>query len=205
VVDVSMCERRNAPLIKSFVTYAAESPRLSALLKKTDAQVYWASRFLHLYRYNSEVAQRAFYYRSKTDEDWLLDRTMTTAMREDSTFGGFTKKLELDMVTSLVELVYFAQAKGVNVVLVISPYYPRFAEHIRAPFLSPLKKVVEEKTGLKVRDYANFLVESADFGDYQHPNKSGSIKYITHLVADGVFGKTAMGNSESQSTSIGLH
>lgn len=204
VVDVSMCERRNASLIKSFATYTAESARLSALLKQTDAQVYWASRLLHLYRYNSEVAQRAFYYRSKSDEDWLLDRTMTTAMREDSTFGGFTKGFEPEVVTSLVELVRFAQAKGVNVELVISPYYPSFAEHIRAPFLSPLKKAVEAQTGLLVRDYTTFLAEAADFGDYQHPNKNGSIKYIAHLMADGVFGKTATGNSESLPPSLGL-
>jgi hypothetical protein len=206
VVDVSMCERRNAPLIKSFATYSAESARLSALLRNTDAKIYWASRFLHLYRYNSEVAQRAFYYHSKSDEDWLLDRTMTAAMREDTTFGGFTKGLEADMVTPLVELVQFAQQKGITVELVISPYYPRFAEHIRAPFLSPLKKTVEAATGLRVRDYSTFLAEAADFGDYQHPNKRGSLKYIAHLTADGVFGGTTIGKIlRGSPQSFGLH
>ena len=202
VVDVSMCERRNVPLIKSFATYAAQSARLSDLLRGADAKVYWASRFLHLYRYNSEIAQRAFYYRSQTDKTWLLDRTMTDAMRDDATLGGFTKGLEPEMMTPLVELVQFAKERGIAVELVISPYYAPFAEHIRASFLLPLTKNVEQATGLRVRDYATLLTEPLDFGDYQHPNKRGSLKYMAHLAADGVFDRTFTSNTQKEANEI---
>ena len=195
VIDVTMCERKNAALVTSFKTYAAASPRLAELLRGTDATAFWSSQLLHLYRYNSEVFQRAAFYRSKSDKDWLLDRTITAAMVNDATLGGFKKGLEGDEVRHVAELVAYAQARGVAVQLVISPYFPRFAEHIEQPFLHPLTDAVEKATGLTVHNYATLLADATDFGDYQHPNKRGSLKYIQKLDTDGVFGEqTAIGS-----------
>jgi len=53
--------------------------------------------------------------------------------------------------------------------------------------LQPLKEAVEKATGLPVRDYSTLLSDVAEFGDYQHPNKRGSLRYIQQLSADAVF------------------
>jgi hypothetical protein len=66
VVDVSICERKNVPLISAFRTYAPQSPRISQLLRGYDATDFWATQWFHLYRYNSEVSQRAFFYRHQS-------------------------------------------------------------------------------------------------------------------------------------------
>jgi hypothetical protein len=122
---------------------------------------------------------------------------MTPAMADDPTLGGFTKGLIGDEIRPLADLVAAAKARGVAVELVISPYYPRFAAHINTPFLQPLKEKVEAATGLPVRDYSTALASQAEFGDYQHPNKNGSLRYIGQLVNDGIF-KAATNSSLSQ-------
>ena len=83
----------------------------------------------------------------------------------------------------LKETVEAAQAKGVHVALVISPYFPGF----RVNNLDDLKLAAEKATGLPVHDYRAVLSDPADFGDFMHPNKKGSASYLDLLRSDGIF------------------
>jgi hypothetical protein len=156
VIDVTMCDRKDDLFVAAFNVYSPYSDSLKALITRYDKTVYYGGLVSHLYRHNSEVFQRAFNYRNKTDEDWLLDRVISEKMATD-------------------------------VKLVISPYFPKFAETIRDSFLTPLKTLVEAKTGLTVTDYSAALTTTEAFGDYQHANKKGCVQFMNQLFEEKVF------------------
>ena len=183
VLDVTLCDRSNLQLIRDFRTYAPYSERLQNLIKREATNNYWGMQLSHLYRYNSEIFQRALYYRSRTDEDWLLDRVINEKMvsgieeTEDYT-------ITLAHLEALKRTVDFARERGTEIKLVVNPYYPPFARKIQN--LQEFKDAVAEKTGLPVSDYSLAVADTEGFGDYQHLNKAGSRKYIDQLLADGV-------------------
>lgn len=185
IVDITMCDRENPTLISGFNLYTPYSNNLATLLKENDNNGYQAARLSHLYRYNSEIFQRALFYLNKNDEDWLLDRVMNPFMEENVVNEaaykiGFTDKL----LDDLAAMVRFSKSKKVDVHLVINPYYPAFAEKIDN--LSELKSKVEKVTGLKVHDYSSAVTDNKGFADYQHLNKYGSQLYLDLLKKDGI-------------------
>lgn len=210
IVDVTLCDRENEVLKNGFNVYTTESQRLTDLIKgnvgthrpvetemKVDTmdvfagkKVYYGGLVSQLYRYNSEVFQRVLYYKSRTDEDWLIDRVINEKSANDTeNMTSYPVRMFPHMVAHLKEMIEYAKGKGVDVRLVINPYLPAFADSksIRDTFLSPLKSFVEAQTGMPIRDYSTALTEREDIGDYQHANKKGSAKYMNILAQDGLF------------------
>jgi hypothetical protein len=186
VIDITLCDRSNDELTTNFLTYAQYSPRLSALIGATSRNMWWGAQVSHLARYNSEVFQRALYYRNQSDKDWLLDRVITPQLAADVHNNKYTIGIkDTLLVEALTDLVSVLRDKKIDVQLVIGPYFPGFAGQVE--HLDALKNKVEQLTGLLVHDYRAALTENADFGDYMHPNKAGSLKYIDLLQKDGVF------------------
>lgn len=185
IVDITMCDRLNAQLISGFNLYTPYSENLGQLILKNDKSGYRAAQLSHLYRYNSEIFQRAMFYLNKNDEDWLLDRVIndylvSNVVQAEPYNIGFTE----EMLSSLHELVSIAKGKGVEVHLVINPYYPAFASQIEN--LEALKEKAEAATGLKVHDYSVSVDERDGFADYQHLNKYGAQLYLDQLMKDGI-------------------
>ena len=195
IMDITLCDRVNDALIAGFNLYTPYSERLSRLISHYDTEVDSLGRqhnavggkISHLYLYNSEIFQRAFYYRNHTDEDWLLDRVISEKMATDTALKSYQIAMFPNMVQELKETIDYAHAKGVEVKLVINPYFPQFQKTIKARFLTPLKEAVQTATGLEVHDYSTAVIETDFFGDYQHLNKNGSVKYMGILFNDGIF------------------
>jgi hypothetical protein len=187
IVDVTMCDRKDDLFVAAFNLYSPYSDNLKALITSYDKTVYYGGLVSHLYRHNSEVFQRAFNYRNKTDEDWLLDRVISEKMAADTSLKSYKVRVMPEMVDHLKEMIDFAKSQGTEVKLVISPYFPRFAETIRDSFLTPLKTLVEAKTGLTVTDYSTALTATEAFGDYQHANKKGCIQFMNQLFEEKWF------------------
>jgi len=211
ILDVSMCDRLNKSLISGFNLYTPYSPRMYDLIHLNDTTGAVAGKIFHLYRYNSEIFQRSMFYLNKTDEDWLLDRVINDAMVAGITdYKPDTIKLEMGktvkgkkskipffkneedryvegVMEHLAATVNFAKAKGVDVQLVINPYYPPYLDKLVN--LDQLKAAAEKATGMKVHDYSRSVTDREGFGDYQHLNKAGSRIFLDKLKADGILGK----------------
>lgn len=207
IVDITICDRYNEPLKADFKLYLPYSERLTQLLKtaatikyksETNVEVdtidpysglknYYGSQVSHLYRYNSDVFQRVLFYRKRSDEDWLNDRIINDEATNKTKMKSYQVRPVPKMVKHLKEMINYAQMKGVDVKLVINPYYPPFAESIRDTFLTPLKERVEKETDLLVADFSMALTEKEELGDLQHTNKKGSIHYMNILAQKGVF------------------
>jgi hypothetical protein len=182
IVDITSCDRINDELLTGFLTYAQHSPRLDALIKEKKSDMWWGSKITRLMCYNNEIFQRALSYRSNSDKDWLLDRVISAKLVTDVAKNNYPLDVHEYLVTQLKELVQTAQAKGIEVKLVISPYFPEF----EVKNLSALKSAVEAATGLTVSDYRAALTDKSMFGDYMHPNKKGAMRYIDLMKRDTV-------------------
>jgi hypothetical protein len=195
IVDVTLCDRENDILKSGLNMYTPKSMRLDTLLRgihtKDDkfvgTKVIIGGKVSHLYRHNSEVFQRVLFHRNKTDEDWLIDRVIGEQATKDTSFRSYQVRMFPNMAEHFREMVAYAQSKGVEVKLVINPYYPAFAETVRDSFLTPLKSHIESITGLPINDFSTALTNVDEIGDYQHANKKGSIRYMNILLEKGIF------------------
>ncbi len=185
VLDITICDRENPQLLSGFNQYTPYSPRLRKLLQAQVSKSYYGGQLSHLYRYNSEIFQRTLFYYQRSDTDWLIDRYITQELIDSvQTAELYEIDLYPYLLENLTALVASAQQAGVEVHLVISPYFLPYAKRLQN--LEGLKNAVEQLTGLPVRDYATALSETDYFGDYQHINKQGSRKFIQRMQADGV-------------------
>ncbi len=187
VMDISLLDsvRMDNKLATQFNHYSPFSKRLTGLLKEIAPNDYYAGIVSHLYRHNSEVFQRTFFYWKKSDKDWLLDRVISPGMAKDV---GKQKILRFHydqkMLDKLAGMTNYAHQKGVKVELVVNPYFLPFIPKIGN--LDTLMADVERTTGLTVRNFANAVQATEAFGDYQHVNKQGARLYMDKLVEAGV-------------------
>ena len=185
LVDVTICDRENPQLIAGFNTYTPFSERVFNLINMTNRNIGYGGRLSHIFRNNGEIFQRNIYYLNRSDEDWLLDREIGQRLKDDLvTVDTPSVRLVPRMVESLVRTVNFAKDQGVEVGLVVSPYYKPFADKLTN--LDDMIAEVEKATGMKVYDYSRSMADATDFGDYQHVNIKGSRTYISLMQQDGL-------------------
>ncbi|MEL7020797.1 MAG: hypothetical protein AAGK47_04265 [Bacteroidota bacterium] len=185
VLDVTMADRNNTPLVAGFNFYTAYSDRLEQLMLDSVPKSYWAGKVSHLYRYNGEVFQRALYYLKGSDEDWLLDRVITDDLKNSIADRQLdTITIDQNLLNDLKATVEAAQARGVDVQLVVNPYFPAYADKIAN--LEEFIAQVETATGMSVHNYSKAVAGVEGFGDFQHLNKAGSRVYIDRLLEDAL-------------------
>lgn len=186
VLDISLLDKRmDDKLSTGFNCYTPYSQRLSGLLRDSFPNDFYAGKVSHLYRYNSEVFQRALYFLKKSDENWLLDRVISNTMQQEvENQREFLFDYTPAMLAELKDAIEFARQKGVSIKLVVNPYYPPFARKIGN--LDELIADIHRVTGLEVKDYSVSIADVEGFGDYQHLNKLGAKRYLDKLMEDGV-------------------
>jgi hypothetical protein len=184
IIDITLADRHNRELIAGFLPYAAQSSSVDTLIRSQASDAWWGSRVSRLFRCNNEVFQRALYYRNRSDEDWLLDRSIAPALTATVPLDTFPISVQPTLVAALARAVKAAQAKGCEVQLVIAPYFPNMVRDWRQ--LDAFRNAVEQATGLRVSDYRQALRDTADFGDLMHPNKQGATRWLALLIQEGV-------------------
>ena len=181
IVDITFLDRDNDDLIRDFRLYAPFSERLNTLLKERDERIWAGTQFAHLSRYGGEVAQRMLYYRSRSDEDWLLDRQISRQMVSNAAslqpYHTEFNNRRIDLLASVAEAY---KSAGAEVHFVINPYYPPFQQTMTN--LDSLSAAVQSRTGIPVLDYYASVAGDQHFGDYQHLNKKGAELYLAELL-----------------------
>lgn len=184
VIDITGCDRTNDELMAGFLTYSDQSFRLDSLIHNKLKKVWRGGQVSALFRYNNEIFQRALSHRNQTDAGWLLDRVIAPKLAAEVARHNYPLDIHPYLLQQLKETCAAAQAKGVDVRLVIGPYFPQFAQ--RVSNLDALKTAAMQLTGLPVTDYSRSLADPSDFGDFMHPNMKGSKKFIDLMRLDGV-------------------
>ncbi len=183
LIDITLSDKYNIPLISGFTAYNIYSKPLDSLIRGVNPKLYYACKVSHLLRFNNEVFLRALYYQGRTtDENWLLDRVISDGMREKVTQEPY--RIDLIKIEELKAIIKVAQKNGSEVKLTVTPYYPPFRHHMEG--LDKFIAAVEEHTQLPVYDYSTALSDYEFFGDYMHINKEGSKRLIQLLQQDGI-------------------
>lgn len=183
VIDITICDRSSPEMLASFVPYFSYSKRYQQLIQDTSAIVANTARLSHLYRYNSEIFQRALYYHNgRSDSDWLLDRAMSESTLEYLEAQKY--RIDAHFVPELKSVIELAESKGTKVELVIIPYFPPYVKVMKG--LEVFQKDIEMGTGRRVQDYSLAVDNPNCYGDFQHLNKKGSRVFVQLLKKDGV-------------------
>ncbi|MFN0216210.1 MAG: hypothetical protein ACKVT2_18275 [Saprospiraceae bacterium] len=182
LIDITMCDRENDELLAGFLLYAHRSKNLDTLIFNKLPKVWWGGQVSWLFRHNNEIFQRTLAFQNRSDKDWLLDRTIPKSLADEVSKHTYDLESQPYLIQNLKEVVELAQRSKIKVALVIGPYFPGF----QVKNLDVFKTAVEKATGLQVHDYRAALIDPADFGDFMHPNKKGSMKYIDLLKRDGL-------------------
>ncbi len=185
LLDVTMCDRSNNPLMAGFNMYTPYSQNLEELILDSIPKSGYAGKLSHLYRYNSEVFQRTLAYMNKSDESWTNERVMNDFLVEEAK-NLKPYHISYDTVYSgeLRAIAQLCQAKGTQLHFLVNPYYPPFAQSINN--LDSIKQVILAETQIPVKDYSTLLKDHQYFSDYQHTNTEGSKKYLDQLKLDGI-------------------
>ena len=181
IIDITMCDRENDELLAGFLCYTRRSKDLDTLIHNKLPKVWWGGQVSWLFRYNNEIFQRALFYRNHSDKDWLLDREISKELASEVSKHSYDLEIHPYLIQQLKETVA-AAAPFRRISLVIGPYFPGF----EVKNLDLLKSEVEKATGLPVHDYRAALTDPSDFGDFMHPNKKGSMKFLDLLKKDGI-------------------
>ncbi len=184
LIDITGCDRTNDELMAGFLSYSGQSFRLDTLINNKLEKVWWGGKVSALFRYNNEIFQRALSHRNQTDAGWLLDRVISPKLAAEVAQHQYPLEIHPYLLQQLREICAEAQTRGVDVRLVISPYFPQFAQNVAN--LDALKKAAEQATGLSVTDYSRALSDPSAFGDFMHPNIKGSKSFVDLMKNDGV-------------------
>ena len=114
--------------LKPFLTH---SPLLTNLYRRERPDDYFYTQLSHLYRLNCELTLRVLYYSARDDQGWILTRPMSAALVEPK--GATTAEAEHeDMpyleknLAALDRILDLTQKKGVEVRLIVAPYWPDY-------------------------------------------------------------------------------
>lgn len=191
VLDVTMTNRIDTTLVSGFNVYAPYSENVGEIIKDHTRNIYYGGKLSHLFTHNSEIFQRAMFYKNRSDEDWIIDRkineNMANSVDEQRPFyvGPFDSTSVNTIFEALNKTVDIAQEKGIKVKLVISPFYPPFVKKIvnEDDFI----RRVQNETGLKVYNFMDAVQDESGFGDYQHVNIHGAKLFIDKMKTEGIF------------------
>jgi hypothetical protein len=183
VVELCMVELAETELITEFNSYIKDSKRVDSLIKITNKQAWISSKISHLYRFNNEVFQRALYYRNRIDNDWTMDKTISSRMKQEAAkvsidFTGDSLKLQ-----RIKMIVDFCKERNIKVKLLITPFYP----DVTLKNIETLKTRAQLITGLPVLDYSHSITRDEHFADFLHLNQNGSIEFVSLIANDGIF------------------
>jgi len=186
ILEITFADRTNKELIPAFATYLPYSKNLQSFIKQKERKTYFGTKLSHLLRYNSEVFQRAVRHLNRSDKLWLTDRRISAAMlAESENLENISIDLIPELETSLVRIVKLAQKNGTKVELVVAPFLPSYGSALYN--LNTYIKSIEDKTQLKVHNYAHAIKDPLLFGDYFHINIFGSEKLVEIMNKEGIF------------------
>jgi hypothetical protein len=182
LAEITMVEMSDDKLLPGFTTYIPYSERIDSVLKNNVKETWNYAHFSHVYRFNNEVFQRAMYYRSKLDDDWYFDHTITPDLIEQAAHRSVEFKVPEKHVANIKRLADYCRAKNINLQLVIAPFFPGYT----VKRLDVLKQQVETATGYPVHDYSHAVTDTLSFTDYLHANLKGGAAIVNIMVKDGV-------------------
>ena len=172
-------------LLNALMCYWRQAPALAALARERSPANARATAALHLYSYNGEIPMRVFYYRNRSDQDWINRYRISPEVIEDARraqdfeVGTLPENLEaLGRITAL------ARERAIALRLIVVPYLPEFVAHIRN-WDDWIARIQAAAGGERIWDYGHAVTDHDHFADRLHLNEVGGVPFAERLVRDG--------------------
>lgn len=180
--------------IADLKVYSEKSERLQAIWFREFPTTARAGLVSRLFALNSEAFQRSLLYLGKSDQDLILQNTMSEELArhapaiETDRFPETNKgrKFEEKNLAALTALVERAKQENVELRLVISPFWPAYRENVKE-WDAIVEKLQAAAGDVPIWDYSLALHERSDFADRWHTNLTGATNFLEILQADGFF------------------
>lgn len=197
VLEVTNVVRPPAALgnLKPFLRH---SKLLTELFHRERPEEYWSTQLSHLFRLNCELTMRVLYFSQQSDQGWILNRSISPELPSydklpdvdgESIDSEYTEK----NFAALQRIVQLANDNGIELRLVIAPYWPDFYKHAgkRQAALAQIGERLRQDTrnpsSVSIWDYSLLLDEPKYFADPVHTNRAGAEQLILRMKADGLF------------------
>lgn len=159
------------------------SPRIVNLLKTQAPKVFYTSQIFKLYQYNTDFFYRNLYYLTKTDESWINNYKLSSALVEKTkAMDSFNMQINEESVQTLQSFLH--KYPNLDVSIVITPYLPIHKSKMKG-FDQSIEQL-RSHLDVKVYDYTNVLESEVYFGDRVHTNKDGAIVIAGKMLTEGV-------------------
>ncbi len=179
----------------NFKPYFGHSARLRQLFDREQSYTANAMRLIHLYRFNCESFLRAAYYLSRDDQNWILRTQMADALiglTEQQPPAPLSETTYADLNrAALRRMVQLADERGIELRLVVAPYWPAHREKLAN--WSEVTQKIRDSIGDKHRlwDYSLAISGPTNFADRVHLNLSGAQEFCARLNRDQFFNVAA--------------
>lgn len=169
IIDPDTMKRYSA-----FNIYSNKSEIIKNKIIETDSKRYWTTKFLPLYRYNTEKLFRILYYVQKpTDQNWINRyRISSTLEAEIESLEPQHFQVHQEDLVTLSRIIKKLENEGVNVVLFVAPYLPSYLYKISN--LNDVMSEIETQTNKSIIDLSDFVLDTDFFADRVHTNERGA-------------------------------
>jgi hypothetical protein len=174
--------------------FSEKSPRLQTLLFREFPTTTRAGMVSHLFSLNSEGFQRSMVYLRKSDQDLILQNTMSERLaryapaNESDRFPETNqgRKYEKKNLAALTALVERAKRDNVELRLILTPFWPAYRQQVQE-WDAVVAKLQTAAGDVPIWDYSLALDQRSDFADRWHTNLTGATRLLEILQADGFF------------------
>jgi hypothetical protein len=172
--------------LDNFKPFSLFSPRLQTLQGANSPNSLFFCRVSHLYCFNSEMYLRTLYYLGKNDQTWInrysISQEVIATIEAVEPFSLELPEAQLEVLQAILGV---ARSHTITVKLVMSPYFPAYAERITN--MSDWLSQIELASGLPVLDYSKTVTDPYGFSDRRHMNPQGSAILLEQMIQEGVF------------------
>jgi hypothetical protein len=187
--------------INELKLYSNRSSRLAEIFKREKQPAYYTSKVLNLYRFNgAEVVDGLQNFRTNDQvtmfrtpiSKYLIDQVESEKPlpfpengmeRMSSTERADIRNRNLEALTSIVQT---ARTNGIDLRLIIAPYWPPYREKIQ-DWDEVVSQIKAATLGEPIWDYSMAIVDPGHFGDRVHLTNAGALKLFSLLEKDGFF------------------
>lgn len=167
--------------------YGGMSPRLAEAWRAEQPTTAWMQRWVsQAYRFSGEFYLRALYYLRRSDQDWInryrIDEAFAARFVPTEAMQAGWAAPAPERLAALRRTIEIAEAAGIEVSLVVTPYLPNYIKGIEA--YPVWRSEVERVLGRPILDLSHALEKAAHFADPLHMNLEGFRVLLPELLGE---------------------
>lgn len=172
--------------LERFSVLIDQNPKYSDLIHNKNPTFYYAAKLSRIFRYNSSLMWRSGMFLKRSDQGWIMNSELNEeSMNQVVNSSDTTLLRSEENAKALRHVIETAEARGVEVKLVMAPYLPAYYDRLPQP--EKWLKWIESELDRPVINQKGILTDASSFSDHLHLNEAGALKFAERLQAGDFF------------------